>query len=187
MSGPRCLAFAGALALCGCAHGSRATASATTAPSPLVDSRGIAMPLRMAVRHIAFRPFIPHQQIIAVAVIPPLGGADTRAGHGLAVEYARDGNALMLSEWPRRGFLVTAGVTEITASPCVPAPYAPHSVMWTTRNGLVMTLQPDGPIARGRVAREARRIVAHGACGAATSRPSPRRRRVSSSPRQSAS
>jgi hypothetical protein len=127
------------------------------APTLLIDARGVSMPLTDAVKQIAFRPFIPGNQIVSVALIPPLGGTDRRESHGVAIEYASAGDALLLSEWPRMGF-------EITRSACAPVAYKPDAYLWTTRNGLVMTLQADGAVPRSRIVREVRRLFRAGAC-----------------------
>ena len=173
----------------GASHGER---QATPQPQPtlLAQSRGVVVPLSAAVRQIAFRPVIPGAQIAAVALIPPLGGADSRKTHGLAIEYASGGNALLLSQWPRPGFALTVNGVDLTASPCAPVAYKTDGLLWATRNGLVMTLQPDGTAPPSRVAREAQQLIADGACGSAA-RTSPRRSRTRipavSLPRQSVS
>lgn len=142
----------------GCAHAQR-----TPAPSPestmplLLDSRGVRVPLESALKQIAFRPFIPGPQVAAVALVPPLGGEDRRESHGVAIEYANAGDALVLSEWPRLGF-------EVTGSPCAPVAYKPDGLLWTTRNGLVMTLQADGTVKPSRIVHEVHRLFQAGAC-----------------------
>lgn len=147
----------------GASHGER---QATPQPQPtlLAQSRGVVVPLSAAVRQIAFRPVIPGAQIAAVALIPPLGGADSRKTHGLAIEYASGGNALLLSQWPRPGFALTVNGVDLTASPCAPVAYKTDGLLWATRNGLVMTLQPDGFIPAPRLAREAGRLMSAAGC-----------------------
>jgi hypothetical protein len=127
------------------------------AATVLLDARGVRMPLQDAVKQIAFRPLIPPSQIVSVALIPPLGGTDRRESHGIAIEYASAGDALLLSEWPRLGF-------QVTRSPCAPVAYKTDAFVWTTRNGLVMTLQPDGTVAPSHVMREVRRLMRAAAC-----------------------
>jgi hypothetical protein len=150
------------LLLCaaGCAHTPRTPAS-TPAPQStmtlLLDSRGVRVPLERAIEQIAFRPFVPGPQIAAVALIPPLGGVDRRESHGVAIEYASAGDALVLSEWPRLNF-------DVTGSPCAPVAYKPDGLIWSTRNGLVMTLQADGAVQPSRIVREAHRLLQAGAC-----------------------
>ncbi len=151
------------LALCaaGCASVSHGADESHETPHPaatlLIDARGVTVPFTAAVRQIAFRPLVPGSQIVAVALIPPLGGVDRRESHGLAIEYANAGDALLLSEWPRLGF-------DITRSPCAPVAYKTDGMVWTTRNGLVMTLQPDGAVPPSRVVREAFRLLRAGGC-----------------------
>lgn len=151
-----------ALCLTACAQNARHAETQTQdgpqpAPTLLVQARGVTVPLTQAVRQIAFKPFIPGAQIAAVALIPPLGGTDRRESHGIAIEYASAGDALVLSEWPRLGF-------DITRSPCAPVAYKSDGILWTTRNGQVMTLQPDGTVAPSRIVREVHRLFAAGAC-----------------------
>lgn len=152
-----------AFALCcitGCA-GTHESAGVGSTPKPaatlLIEARGITTPLRDAVKQIAFRPFIPGNQIVSVALIPPLGGTDSLRSHGLAIEYASAGDALLLSEWPRAGF-------DVTRDPCAPVAYKADGYVWTTRNGLVMTLQPDGAVKPPRMRRELRRLFRAGVC-----------------------
>jgi hypothetical protein len=149
-----------ALGVSACAPARQSTAAQPT-PKPsatlLIDARGVSMRLEDAVKQIAFRPLIPGNQIVSVALIPPLGGVDRRESHGMAIEYASAGDALLLSEWPRLGF-------RVTESPCAPVAYKTDAFVWTTRNGLVMTLQPDGAVAASRVMREVRRLMRAGAC-----------------------
>ena len=149
-----------------CSHASGGGQQATPQPQPtlLIQSRGVVVPLTVAVRQIAFRPLIPGAQIAAVALIPPLGGVDSRKTHGLAIEYANGGNALLLSQWPRPAFALARNGADITVSPCAPVAFKADGLLWTTRNGLVMTLQPDGVAEASRVAREADRLMAAAGC-----------------------
>lgn len=159
--------FALALALLtGCAHGSGSHAAQTPNPisTLLIESKGVTMPLQLAVHTLAFRPFIPGSQIVQVAVIPPLN-VDRQKDHGLAIEYAAGGSALLLSQWPRASFRVAAeGDGGVAGRPCSPAAYDADGLIWTTRNGLVMTLQPDGTVPASHLASEARRLLEAGAC-----------------------
>ena len=149
-----------------CSGASHGEQQPTPQPQPtlLAQSRGVAVPLTAAVRQIAFRPLIPGAQIAAVALIPPLGGEDSRKTHGLAIEYARGGNALLLSQWPRPKFALMVNGVDLTASPCAPVAYKTDGLLWTTRNGLVMTLQPDGSVPTPRLAREADRLMTAAGC-----------------------
>lgn len=194
-------ALLAALTLCAaCGGGKDAQTQGPQSPQPsarslLIDSRGVVMPLADAVKTVRFVPFIPSAQIISVAVIPPLSDAAGRnAEPGLAIEYESNGDALLLSQWPRAGLHIGVGATSITSRPCAPVAYKADGLLWTTRNGRVMTLQPDGTVLASRVAREADRLLRAGACGRAPartfSRPLPSRRpppRAVSSPRRSAS
>jgi hypothetical protein len=148
-----------AFGLAGCVETPHAQRTQTPKPmaTMLADARGVSVPLTVAVKQIAFRPMVPDAQIADVALIPPLGGTDRRESHGIAIEYARAGDALLLSEWPRLGF-------NVTRRPCAPVAYKPGGYLWTTRNGLVMTLQSDGAVAPSRIVREVHRLLRSGAC-----------------------
>ena len=185
-----------ALALCTACGGKGAQTQSTPLPQAsarelLIDSRGVVMPLADAVKTVNFLPFIPSAQIIGVAVIPPLSdAADRNAKPGMAIEYESAGDALLLSQWPRERLNITVGATNVTSRPCAPVAYKSDGLLWTTRNGRVMTVQPDGTVAASRIAREADRLLRAGACGRRTrtlSRPLPVPSRAVSSPRQSAS
>lgn len=188
---PAVLAFS--VLSAGCAAKASGTADAAS-PQPtglLAASRGVVMTLAGAVRHIGFAPFIPSPQIAAVAVIPALSDAKDRAAPvGLAIEYESRGDALLLSQWPRDGLTIDVGGSDLTARPCAPVAYKADGLLWTTRNGRVMTLQPDGAVEPSRIRREAGRLLHAGACGGPArtfSRPRPGPSRAVSSPRQSVS
>ncbi|HLI97003.1 MAG TPA: hypothetical protein VKT72_13120, partial [Candidatus Baltobacteraceae bacterium] len=137
-------------------------------PSPapvatlLIESKGVTMPLKLAVRTLTFKPFIPPVQILQSAIIPPLN-VDQQKNHGLAIEYAQNGSVLLLSQWPRAGFAVPPPV--LGTRVCEPVSYKSDGLLWATRNGLVMTLQPDGRVPAARIVRESRRLLRLGACG----------------------
>ena len=153
-------------ALGGCAHNPPAgQAASASVPPMLIDSRGVTMPLEQAVTKIAYRPYIPNVQVLKIALIPPLGGTDTPEHRGIALEYAAGTNAMLLSEWPSQHFPVTFDGVDIGLRPCTPERFDRASVAWSSRGGLVMTLQPDGPVPPAAVAAEARRLLANGACG----------------------
>lgn len=193
----RTLVLAAALLSCALAAGCGGKTSApedTASPQAtgmLIASRGAVMPLAVAVRQIGFVPFIPSEQIAAVAAIPPLSDAKDRAAPpGLAIEYESHGDALLLSQWPRAGLNIAVGGSDVTDRPCAPVAYRADGLLWTTRNGRVMTLQPDGIVDASRIWREADRLLHAGACGRPArtfSRPRPTRSRAVSLPPQSVS
>lgn len=113
------------------------------------------MPLQSALRKIGFRPFLPSSEIARIAVIPPLGGEDSRQNRGIAIEYRQGNRRLLLSEWPRQRFAGT---------PCAVRAYKADGAIWITRAGLVMTLQPDGRVSTNRVFSEAGRLVKSAGC-----------------------
>ncbi|GAC1658454.1 MAG: hypothetical protein NVS9B12_10930 [Vulcanimicrobiaceae bacterium] len=168
---PRLRAFAAFLALAfmtpACSYvGSKLRPPAPSpTPDTLVSKLGTSMPLDKAVRHLAFRPFIPSQtQLMDVALISPLSDADTRKTIGIAFEYASAGQAMVLQEWPLgKVHLVLAGV-ELGATPCKPEKFKTDGMIWTTPRHLVMALQADGKIKPSRILTEARRLMIHGAC-----------------------
>ncbi len=149
----------------GCAAKSPGHHMATASlPPMLIDSRGVTMPLERVVTKIAYRPYIPRVQALQFAVIPPLGGADTPGRRGVAIEYAAGKNAMLLSEWPSRRFPVAFDGVNVALRPCTAERFDRSSIAWSSRSGLVMTLQPDGTLPAGAVAAEARRLMASGAC-----------------------
>ncbi len=131
----------------------------------MIDDRGIVMPLDQAVTKISYHAWIPPGDLLKVAVIPPLGGADTAAHRGIAVEYQRGRLAMLLSEWPQQNFtLIFAHNADITFTPCKVVHFKSDGVAWTTHSHLAMTLQPDGTASPKAVENEARRLIAAGAC-----------------------
>lgn len=167
----RAAAFILALSIAACSGAQRQSSAPSPQPSPLIESRGVVMPLPQARANIAFTPWIPRGHLLEVAVIPPLGGTDNHATHGIAMEYENSGARLLLSQWPRSGYRIAVGDLDAVHRPCGPlalAGSASGSLLWTTRNGLVMTLQPDGAAAGPRLAGEARRLLAASGCSSAT-------------------
>ena len=122
------------------------------------------MPLEQVVTHIAFRPFLPSSQVLAYAVLPPLGDLDTNEHRGIGIEYVSGGSALVLSQWPKQKFDIAFGHGAPVLRSCAPTHYSTEAVAWTTPRGLVMTLQPDGAVAPAVVDEEARRLIRNGAC-----------------------
>ncbi|HKU66820.1 MAG TPA: hypothetical protein VJP85_03495 [Candidatus Baltobacteraceae bacterium] len=188
------LSLAPVFALCACGGGSGAQHAATPQPSlaPLISSRGVTMPLEQAVHELTFAPFIPAAQIAGIAIVPPLSDDEDKRDPGIAIEYKSEGDTLLLSQWPRTKIEIAVGSFDATRRPCAPVAYKPDGLLWTTRDGRVMTLQPDGAVAPARIAREVDRLLRAGACqrrtGATLSRPLPSRRTPSVfSPRRSAS
>lgn len=135
----------------------------TPTPDLLVAHLGISTPFEQAVRGIAFRPFLPARQVLDVALIAPLTGADTRANRGLALEYVVQGQALVLSQWPVRAE-VRLGQQDLAAAPCQIVAFDANTAMWSTRSRLLMTLRPDGKVKPSRIFAEARRLLRRGAC-----------------------
>lgn len=158
-------------------------------PRPLlIESRGVVMPFAQARRQLAFAPWMPRAKTIAVALIPPLGGNDARTTHGIAMEYEDGGAKFLLSQWPRNGFPVGVGAFIVATRPCAPVAYKADGLLWATRSGLVMTLQPDGADGIPMLGSQARRLLAAGRCPMTRLlRPARPRRPAFSSPRQSAS
>lgn len=153
------------------ACGSKGGDAAQPAPSAtlLIQSRGVPVTLQAAVRKANFAPFIPSAQIAGVALLPPLSDDPAKRRYaGIGIEYESNGDALLLSQWPRAGFDIAVGPVDATSRPCTPVVYKPDGLLWTTRNGRVMTLQPDGDVLPSRVQREAERLLRAGACGQRT-------------------
>lgn len=153
-----------AFALVGCQN--HRPEQAPSLPPLLIDDRGVVMPFQDAVTKISYRPYVPTSgQILAYAVIPPLGNQDTPAHRGIAIEYESGRRAWLLSQWPKQNFtLLFLHGKNITDAPCTIAHYKKDGVAWTTRGALAMTLQPDGNVPAAAVVAEARRLIAAGAC-----------------------
>lgn len=152
--------------LCACGargEGASQRAAASVTPVPLIAMRGTVLPFARAVRRLAFRPFVPRSGFQSAALIVPLN-VDHQRLRGLALEYRSGELMLLLSEWPDQGQSIEIAGAPVTAAPCTPVAYKSNGFMWATRKGLLMTLQPDGPASAARVEREARRLLAEGAC-----------------------
>jgi hypothetical protein len=130
-----------------------------TPPPLLIESRGFTMPLDRAVTKIGFRPYLPPGQMLAFAVIPPLGNDDSTAHRGMAIEYVASRRAMLLSQWPKQQFTLAFGGRDVTSSPCTIVHFSADGVGWTARSGLMLTLQPDGKAGTGAVVEEARRLL----------------------------
>ena len=131
----------------------------------LLDARGIIMPLAKAEKNVALRPFLPVRKPLAFAVIPPLGGPDLPSTRGIGIEYATpNGDRFVLSQWPKQNYDLNFILRNITSTPCVPVRFMQTNLAWTTKRGLLMTLLPDGTLSGSVLAREAQRLLRHGAC-----------------------
>lgn len=149
-----------AAALAGCAHQKAAQPKAASTPTLLIEARGITMRLSQAVRKISFRPILPSRQILAFAVIPPLGGNDTPQTRGFAAEYLHHGAAVLISEWPKQSFRITFGKVDITEKPCVQVEYARGQYAFTNKRGLLATVQGDAGVSPAAVHRAASAALA---------------------------
>jgi hypothetical protein len=154
------------LGVSACAHRAGTPAGPTDPPLRplLIDGRGITMPLDKVVTKVDYRPWIPPGNVLAYAVIPPLGNDDTPQHRGVAVEYQSGDQAMLLSEWPKQNFTLLFMRSDITFAPCMVVHYKADGVAWTTRGRLAMTLQPDGDVNSRAVDAEAQRLIAAGAC-----------------------
>lgn len=163
-------ALASLVLLAGC-HKNDA-APAPSLPPLLIEDRGFVMPLEQAMTKISYSPYVPSGvQVVAYAVLPPLGGKDKPATRGVAIEYEYGRRTWLLSQWPKQNFiLLFLHGDNITDTPCTVAHYKKDGVAWTTRGTLAMTLQPDGNVPAAAVDAEARRLIAAGACAGSASR-----------------
>ncbi len=156
-----CVVVASAM---GCGRAAKGVPQASLPPM-LIDDRGVVMPLEQAVTKVTYRPWIPPNQILKFAVIPPLGNLDTPAHRGIAIEYAAGRQSMLLSEWPKQNFsLLFLHNQDISVAPCTIAHYKADGIAWSTHGKLAMTLQPDGNMDPKKVEDEARRLIAAGAC-----------------------
>ncbi len=125
-----------------------------------------------AARHgIAFAPFAPPRHIIAVALLPPFHGDDTRRNRGIGYEYiGRDNRTYALAQWPLGGGTITGFATyEPALAACGSARTfrrgtTPNGIVWTTPRGVVMTLQADGANDARILEAEWTLLVRRGAC-----------------------
>jgi len=160
----RWLIIAASLALFSTGCGGKKAEPTTTPPPLLIDDRGTTMPFEKAVTHIGFRPYVPSTEVLAVAVLPPLGDLDNNKNRGIAFEYLAGKETMLLSQWPKQRFAISFGAGQPSLQDCTPTHYSSQAVAWTTPGNLVMTLQPDGAAPPGAVDREARRLIRAGAC-----------------------
>ncbi|MFN2448572.1 MAG: hypothetical protein ABR508_02095 [Candidatus Baltobacteraceae bacterium] len=160
----RRIAALAALALAACAAPAHAPRPSPSPLPMLIESRGIVMPLAQARANIAFAPFIPPGRVLAVAAIPPLGGSDSRRTHGIALEYEKTGRRMLLSQWPLGELRINAAGWDAVHRPCAPIAFKADGLLWATRNGLVMTLQPDGAVSGPHLASESRGLLGASHC-----------------------
>jgi hypothetical protein len=144
-------------------------------PLTLLEERGMLMSAQDAMERVAFHPFVPSPNYIAVALLPAAHGddKDVPQNRGIGFEYVTAGVAYVLSEWP-------VFPTSLSQYPSVPAmgtcttghlnlgtPRHPRAYSWTTPT-LVFALQADvdpGVNPNPRALRaEWARLVRRGAC-----------------------
>lgn len=155
-----------AFALAGCSGRHAPSPNATPSGAPLrLDDRGTIMSLAKLRRNVDLRPFVPVPNPLAYAALPGLGGPDTPANRGVGIEYvAPSGSRMILSEWPKQNYRLNFITKDITATPCVPVIFMHKNIAWTSKRGALMTLIADGEGSRQELEREARRLLARGAC-----------------------
>jgi len=149
-----------------------AAAEAPTTPAPVspLAHHGFITDRNTAEHAIAFTPFLPDPDPVAVALEPAFHGDQLSKNEGIAYAYVRHGRTWIVSEWPRNGGSLDAwapldvgGVTcgEVHA---IGKSTAPRGVVWATPHGLVMSLVPDGYADGRTVLGEWRRLARRGAC-----------------------
>ncbi len=158
------LAIAVAAAGCSGRH-TPAPGASPSGPPLLLDERGTIMSTAKLRQNVDLRPFKPVPNPLAYAALPGLGGPDTPANRGVGIEYiAPSGTRMILSEWPKQNYQLNFISKDLTATPCVPVIFMHENVAWTSKRGALMTLIADGEASRGAIEREARRLLARGAC-----------------------
>ena len=158
------LALAVIAASCSGRH-TPAPGASPSGPPLLLDERGTIMSMAKLRRNVDLRPFEPVPHPLAHAALPGLGGPDTPANRGVGIEYvAPSGTRMILSEWPKQNYQLNFISKDLTATPCVPVIFMHENVAWTSKRGALMTLIADGEASRGAIEREARRLLARGAC-----------------------
>lgn len=142
-----------------------------TPPASIVARMGVEMSEPAARHEIAFRPFSPPRRIVAVALLPPFHGDDTRANRGIGFEYAdANGRRYALAQWPANGGSITR--FEPLAQPesgCADARTfsrgtTPNGIVWSTTRGLIMTLQADGTNDARTLEIEWKKLIRRGVC-----------------------
>ena len=122
---------------------------APTPPDTIVATRGTSMPLKQALRTIAFRPFMPPYKFIDVGVLPVLRGDEDQKGKpnpnwGIGLEYRVKYVRYALSQWPLNGAgLGSASGRKIEQNGCSMTLYKPDGVLWVSRRAIAVTLQAD--------------------------------------------
>lgn len=137
----------------------------------IVGRMGTIVPESQARRGIAFSPFAPPRVIIAVALLPPFHGDDTRLNRGIGFEYADDaGRTYALAEWPARGgTIVRFPALDPGDDGCPTARRfargrRPSGIVWSTPHGLILTLQSDGKNDARTLQIEWQKLIRRGAC-----------------------
>jgi hypothetical protein len=157
-----------AVGLCAPALAEETPARASLSP---LAHRGFVTEEATAEHAIAFRPFVPDQLPLQVALLPPFHGAQVSANEGIAYAYGRRGRTWILSEWPRGG----GTLDRFAPYPAVNDPRCgdvhaiggsarPRGVAWSTPRGIVLTLSPDGSADPRTIVMEWQRLVRRGAC-----------------------
>jgi hypothetical protein len=166
---PACLLLAllaAALSACG---GGKASPQPTPTENSYLSHRGKVMPLRTALRSVAFRPFIPAREIVETALLPPYnGGDDVRKNRGIGFEYISQRQAFVLSQWPGPGLpgpqdLGTINGCALSAYSIAGGATGKSGALWT--NGRIASnLVPAGNATDHDTFEEARRLIRGGAC-----------------------
>ncbi len=168
----RVFAVLGLAVLVACGARQPAPSPTPSATPMLIDDRGVTMPLTKVMTQTRLHPFLPVATHQVYAVIPPLGGRDTRATRGIAIEYdGYHGSRVLLSEWPAQTFSIRFGTHNVSGNPCSLVEYDPGRFAFSTRQGLVATVQGDGGSRRADVKASAEAAMAR-VCG--PSRPTAR-------------
>lgn len=140
-----------------------------TPPSPLAH-HGFVTDRPNAEAAIAFRPFVPDPNPVAVALEPPFHGPQVSKNEGIAYAYRHAGRTWILSEWPANGGRIDRFASLAERAPGCGEAHAvggrtrPRGLVWSTPRGLVMSLLPDGSAERRTLLAEWRRLARRGAC-----------------------
>lgn len=156
------------LAVAACGGGKPAAPAATPTPESFLSHRGTIMPVRSALKEIAFKPFFPSRQIVETALLPAYnGGDDIKRNRGIGFEYVSTHESYVLSQWP--GKPKSGPVSLPSEQGCGLSGYAIGAnkghlgVLWS--NGTIVSdLQPSGNATTKATVAEARRLVRRGAC-----------------------
>ena len=144
---------------------------------PLIEQRGIVVPIPEAMQRIRFRPFMPTARPARSALLAPFhndrSAEENPANYGLAWEYVERGRTFVLPQWPRAGVSLST-YSKLPAEPNCKDSYLidgsalePRGIGWETARS-IFVFQPDDTNPSNRhgagLKAEWHRLVQRGGC-----------------------